>query len=163
MKLVVFWTARLFGLIRIRAVAWVVKKNCIGRSKGGCTTKIHALTDTSGRPLQLLFTQGQVHDSVVAVELIDFIHANACLADKAYDSDAIVQALQEREIKVVIPPTKNRKKKRRYDKELYKLRYRIECFFHDIKRFRRVATRFEKKIETFKGFVLWAAAFQWII
>jgi len=58
---------------------------------------------------------------------------------------------------------KNRKKKRRYDKELYKLRYKVECFFHDIKRFRRVATRFEKKIETFKGFVLWAAAFQWII
>jgi transposase len=142
---------------------WWCKKNEIGRSKGGCTTKIHALTDTNGKPLQLRFTQGQVHDSVVALDLMDFIHADACLADKAYDTNLIVNELKERGIGVCIPPRKNRKKKRRIDKELYALRYRVECFFHDIKRFRRVATRFEKKIETFKGMVLWASAFQWII
>ena len=102
------------------------------------------MVDIHGQPLELLLTPGQQHDCTVADRLIDFISGNACLADGSYDTDAILKELDYRGIKAVIPSGSERKKKRRHDKKLYKLRYRVECFFHDLKRFRRVATRYEK-------------------
>ena len=98
------------------------------------------MVDIHGQPLELLLTPGQQHDCTVADRLIDFISGNACLADGSYDTDAILKELDYRGIKAVIPSGSERKKKRRHDKKLYKLRYRVVCFFHDLKRFRRVAT-----------------------
>ena len=64
--------AVLFVPSKIQVAEKEGKKNAIGRSRGGCSTKIHALTDTNGKPLEIRITQGQVHDSVMAIELIDF-------------------------------------------------------------------------------------------
>ena len=99
----------------------------------------------------------------MAAVLIDHIAGNACLADGAYDSDHILAELKHRGLKAVIPPSVTRKVQRRYDKDLYAQRYLVECFFHNIKRFRRIATRYEKTIECFAGFLCLACAFQWII
>lgn len=98
----------------------------------------------------------------MAVTLMDFIQGESCLADMAYDSNNIVAELEQRGLEVVIPPKSGRRKKRRYDKELYRLRYLVECFFHDLKRFRRIATRYDKTITSFLGFVHLASALQWI-
>jgi len=120
------------------------------------------VTDTKGRPLEVLATIGQQHDSTMALSLMDFIQGGACLADMAYDSNEIVAELNHRRLKVVIPPTTARKKKRRYDKVLYRLRYLVECFFHDLKRFRRIATRYDKTVTSYLGFVHLASALKWI-
>lgn len=121
------------------------------------------VSDSHGRPVKLHLTPGNDHDSTAVPALIDFVPADHCIADKAYDSDSIIDALAERGIKAVIPSTSNRKKKRRYDKELYARRYLIECGFHALKRCRRLATRFDKTAACYAGFVHIAAILAWII
>jgi transposase len=127
------------------------------------SSKLHAAVDTKGKPLEIIITPGQQHDSTVAEHLIDFIAGEACIADLAYDADRILDELKQRGMKAVIPSSKGRKKQRRHDKELYKLRYLVECFFHNIKRFRRVATRYDKTAVSYAAFVQVACAFQWLL
>ena len=79
--------------------------------------------------------------------------AGAILADKAYDSDAIVAAAKQQGGEAVIPSKKNRKVPRDYDKHLYKDRKKVEWFINLIKQYRRVATRYEKTARNFLGFV----------
>ena len=107
-------------------------------------------------------TEGQVHDSQVAEDLMDYTSGTAILADKAYDSNAIVQAAKDRHMVPVIPCNRTRAKKRRLNKELYKFRYRVECFFFELKRFRRVATRYEKLAKNYSAIVHFAALFSWL-
>lgn len=78
-------------------------------------------------------------------------------ADTAYDSDAIRKRGRQLKARVCIKPNPTRKRKPRYDKELYKHRNQIERFFGRIKRCRRIATRYEKKPQNYAGF-LWLAA-----
>jgi transposase len=70
------------------------------------------------------------------------IAGDACIAHGSYDTNASLDDLREREKKAVIPSGPERKKKRRIDKSMH--RYRVEVFFHDLKPFRRIATRYEK-------------------
>ena len=107
-------------------------------------------------------TPGQQHESTVAEDLIDYLHADTCIADGGYDVDRIVQELKHRGIKAVIPPGARRLKKRRYDKNLYGIRYLVECFFHSIKRFRRIATRYDKTATCYNAFLQLACAMQWL-
>lgn len=79
------------------------------------------------------------------------------LGDTAYDGDETRQAIKKLNAKACIKPSKNRKTKKRYDKTRYKNRNQVERFFNRIKQYRRVATRYEKNIENFTGFV-WLAA-----
>lgn len=71
------------------------------------------------------------------------------LADKGYDSDAIVAQAEERGAQAVIPPRKNRKQPREYDKALYKLRHLVENAFLHLKRWRGIATRYAKNLSSF--------------
>ena len=93
-----------------------------------------------------------------AEPLIKAVKAGAYLADKAYDSDAVVAAAHRRGAEAVIPSKKNRKEPREYDKHLYKDRKKVECFINLMKQYRRVATRYEKTKRNFLGFVHLAAA-----
>lgn len=79
------------------------------------------------------------------------------MADKAYDSDRLIAALQARGIGAVIPPRSNRREQRAYDAYVYKARHLVEQFINRIKHYRRVATRYEKTAAHFLGFVLVAA------
>jgi len=65
-------------------------------------------------------------------------------------------------MKAVIPPNGCRTVQRRYDKRLYRIRYRIECFFHNLKRCRRIATRYEKTGRNYLALVHLAAALVWL-
>ncbi len=121
-------------------------RQAIGRSRGGLTTKIHAMVDALGYPLRFELTPGQDHDSVTGYRLLhelDFCPGEV-LADRAYDTNAILELLQSRAITPVIPSKRNRRVKRPLDSETYKERHLIECFFNKVKNYRRLATRYEK-------------------
>ena len=75
------------------------------------------------------------------------------IADKGYDSKAVVEAVEGRGAEAVIPSLSNRKEQRAYDKERYKDRNLAERFWHKVKQFRRVATRYEKTGRNFLAFV----------
>jgi transposase len=83
-------------------------------------------------------------------------------ADKAYDTDAIIEHLAANEIQAVIPPKSNRIVQRSFDQHLYKNRNLVERFFCRIKHFRRIATRYDKLAERFASFVALAAAIIWL-
>jgi len=127
--------------------------NALGRSRGGFSTKLHAVVTLDARPIELKATPGQQHEATVGEELLDFVRGEACLADGGYDADRLLEAARHRDLVPVIPPSKARKRRRRYDRQLYRLRYRVEVFFHNLKRNRRIATRYDKTIISFMGFV----------
>lgn len=83
------------------------------------------------------------------------------LADKGYDSDSIVELASSGGMNVVIPPKKNRKFQRGYDKALYKLRHLVENAFLYLKQWRGIATRYAKNTVSFlaavqiRCFMLW--------
>ena len=106
-------------------------------------------------------TGGQTNDGTQAIELLGTRQVEAVLADKGYDSDAIVAHVEAHGAKAVIPPRRNRKQPREYDRELYKQRNRIERCFSKLKHFRRFATRYEKSRASFTALV--ALACSWII
>lgn len=135
----------------------------MGRSRGGLTTKIHALVDAEGRPLSITLTPGQVHDSQPAAEILDTLDENAiCLADKAYDSDAIRNLVQKKGGWANIPPKSNRKKSFAFSKWLYRYRNLVERFFNKLKQFRGIATRYDKRKENFLAAIKLAAVIIWM-
>jgi transposase len=83
------------------------------------TTKIHAIVDALGNPVALSLTPGQSHDITQAVPLLDQVEPDAFLADKGYDSDALIATLEARGITPVIPPKANRRAPRKTDFALY--------------------------------------------
>ena len=86
--------------------------------------------DALGNPLKIILTAGQVHDLAGADALVPGMEAETLLADKAYDADKrVIDPLEAAGKIAVIPPKKNRKIPRAYDKELYEARHLIENFF----------------------------------
>lgn len=148
----------------------VLKKNTatgkqdqgLGRSKGGFTTKLHAACDGLGKPICLFITAGQRSDYTKALSLIEGRHMSVLIADKGYDANYMVEAGEKVGAKVVIPPRRNRKVQREYDKELYKERNIIERMFNKMKHFRRVATRYDKLDVTYLSFIFLAAIYLYI-
>lgn len=116
----------------------------MGKSRGGLSTKIHAAVDALGNPVRLFLTKGQASDHTKAQALIEGFNATYIIADKGYDSDAFITAIQNNQAIPVIPPRRNRKQPRDYDKTLYKERNLVERLFQKLKQFRRIATRFER-------------------
>ena len=113
------------------------------------TTKIHALVDALGNPVAFSLTPGQASDLSQAEPLLEDVEPQAFLADKAYDADRLILALQQRGIKPVIPPKRNRLIQRPCDFALYRERNLIERFFNIIKHFRAIATRYDKLARNF--------------
>jgi transposase len=127
------------------------------------STKIHATVDALGNPTGFHLTPGQAHDLDGADVLLPGLHANALLADKAYDADErVIALLRSVEIEPVIPTKANRKWPRPYDKELYKARSLIENFFCKLKQFRAIATRYDKTARNFLAAIHLAAAAIWL-
>lgn len=103
--------------------------------------------------MRILITDGTTADCTQACELIEGMNANYLLADKGYDSDAIVQKAQDQGMQVVIPPRKNRKVQREYDKQIYKFRHLVENAFLYLKSWRGIATRYAKNSKTFLAMI----------
>jgi len=137
----------------------------MGRSRGGLTSKLHALVDAEGRPVGLRLTDGQVHDACEAEALIAEIPEGATLlGDKGYDSNAIREASAARGVWANIPNRSNRKSRFGFSPWLYKQRNLVERFFNRIKQFRGIATRYDKDPANFMAAVklicvrIWCAA-----
>ncbi|WP_293979760.1 IS5 family transposase [Sphingobium sp.] len=117
----------------------------MGRSRGGLTSKLHALVDADGRSVSLRLTGGQIHDACEAEALIEAIPEGATLlGDKGYDSNAIREAAAVRNVWANIPNRSNRKQRFAFSPWLYKQRNLVERFFNRIKQFRGIATRYDK-------------------
>jgi transposase len=101
----------------------------------------------------LVLTPGQAADVKQAEELMKGVPAEVVIGDKGYDSDDLVEAIQAKGAEAVIPPKKNRKAQREYDRERYKDRNLVERFVGKVKQYRRVATRYEKTARNFLAFV----------
>ena len=112
--------------------------------------------------MKIKLTGGEVHDIVPAPEMIADIQADFILTDKAYDSDKFISLVESQGAQIVCPPKRNRKNQRTYDRHLYKERHLVECFFAKIKKYRRVATRYEKLARNYKAAVLIAACMIWL-
>ena len=114
--------------------------------KRGLNTKIHLAVDARGVPVRCVVTDGVTADCAKAGELIENTGARGLIADRGYDSDKIVQNAENLGMKVVIPPRKNRKILRKYDKNAYKIRRLVENAFLHLKRWRGIATRYCKNL-----------------
>ncbi|MHA6766576.1 IS5 family transposase [Sphingobium ummariense] len=134
----------------------------LGRSRGGLTTKIHMLADTFGRPLRFIVTAGQVGDITTAPALLNGLQAEAVLADKAYDSNALRALIADMDAIAVIPSNRCRKAVIPHDVAIYKHRNQIERCFNRLKHYRRFATRYERRTIHFTGFIHLAAAMIWL-
>lgn len=140
------------------------QEQAIGRSRGGRTTKIHAVADASGRLIGFDLTPGQMGDVRLAPDLIKTLPAAAqLLADTAYDSDKFREFLIARGSTPVIKPNPTRKKIPPFDKAAYKGRNVIERAFSHLKDWRRVATRYDKLARNFRATVTLALLFIWWI
>jgi len=137
-------------------------REALGRSKGGFTTKIHAVVDALGQALKFSLTPGQRHDITQASYLIEGFENSNVIADKGYDSKNFIEQIEKQQCTPVIPPRSNRKDPREYDQHLYKERHLVECFFNKIKYFRRVFSRFDKKASSFMGFLAYASLLLWL-
>ena len=132
-------------------------EQALGRSRGGFGTKVHAAVGPLGHPVELRLTPGQAPDIKQAEGLLGDHTPEAVIADKGYDSDAFVAAIEARGAEAVIPPLKCRKAPREIDAHLYRERNVAERFWSRVKQYRRVATRYDKKARNFLAFVQVAA------
>jgi transposase len=135
----------------------------MGRSKGGLTTKIHALVDARGLPILLKITPGQAHDGRSAADMFDTLsEGDVLLADRAYDSDALRTEMAARGVWANVRAMPQRIKPPAFSSYLYKLRNLVERFFSKIKHYRAVATRYEKHPENYLAVIKLAAARIWM-
>ena len=86
----------------------------------------------------------------------------ALLADRGYDSDAIITHVEAQGATAIIPAKRNRITQRDYDKIIYKERHKIECVFGFLKHYRKIFSRFDKIASRFSAFLHFVAALQWI-
>src|SRR6266498_3979106 len=160
------WTARLCEHIPVRPEP---EKKWGSRSPGAWTQPRwiqhqdprHSV-DALGNPLRFRLTGGQRHDITQADDLIANFDFERVIADRSYDSDEFLQKIAEKEAEAVIPPRKNRKDQREYDRHLYKERHLIECLFNKIKHYRRIFSRFEKLDKRLLGFLSFAGVLLWL-
>lgn len=95
---------------------------------------------------------------IAANELLDHAHGKALIGDTGYDSNAFRKAVRDRGMKAVIHCKPERKVKPRLSRKLYRQRYVVECFFHTLKRFRAIATRYEKTSQNYLALLQLACA-----
>ena len=134
----------------------------MGRSRGGLTSKIHALVDAEGRPINIRLTGGQIADCTEADALTDGLgEGDILLADKGYDSNAIRAKAAERGAWANIPPKANRKGSFSFSSWVYRQRNLVERFFNRIKHFRGIATRYDKRTDNYLAAVKLVAARIW--
>ena len=91
------------------------------------------------------------------------IAASGLIADRGYDTNAIVDAALDANLQIVIPPKKSRKEQREYDKEIYKRRHLVENAFLILKQWRGIATRYAKNAKSFLAAVQIRCFAAWFI
>jgi len=135
----------------------------MGRSRGGLTTKIHALVDADGLPVALELSEGQAHDARSARDMLRNLRpGQILLADRAYDSDALRAEVEKQGAWANIKPMPGRVRIPAFSAYLYRYRNLVERFFNKLKHFRAIATRFEKHDANYLALIKLAATRIWM-
>ncbi len=113
-------------------------------------------------PVRAIIISGTVADCKQAIHLIEGIDAQNLLADRGYDTNEIIDDARKNNINPVIPPKKNRKEQRSYDKHIYKYRHLLANAFFHLKRWRGIATRYAKNTSSFLAAVQIRCLFLWL-
>jgi transposase len=122
------------------------------------TTKILALTDALGNLVRFVLLPGHRFDTIGVPPLMQDVEFGGLIADKAFDSNAIIADLNERGAKAVISQHSRRSTPLQIDAEVYKWRHLIENFFCKLKEFKRIAMRSDKTDRSFSAIIHLAAA-----
>lgn len=99
---------------------------------------------------------------IKAVELLDFARGKALIGDTGYDSDAFRAEIRQRGLQPVLSSKPERKRKLPKNRALYRLRYLVEVFFHKLKRFRGLATRYDKTATNYLALIQVACSWLWL-
>jgi transposase len=135
----------------------------MGRSRGGLTTKIHAVVDANGLPVKIGLTPGETHDNQLCAVLLSELRPQAMLlADRGYDADWIRALASDQGAWANIPPKRNRKDVICFSPCLYRARNVVERFFNKIKQCRRIATRYDKLATNYLAFIKLASIRIWL-
>lgn len=121
----------------------------MGRSRGGLSSKWHIAVDSLGRPIRFLLTGGQANDSNHALALIAGLPADHVIADKAYDTHAILDYVEAIGALPIIPKRSRMNRARGFDPQKYKRRNMIERSIGKLKQLRRIATRYDRLPENY--------------
>jgi transposase len=135
---------------------------CFGKTKGDRNSKLHAMTNSNGKLLDLILRPGNEAEIKTAEELLGELSDCIVLADKGYESDVLRRHIERLGGIALIPGRKNRKKKVFYVKEVGKKRHVVENYFARIKRYRRIGTRYDRLSETFVSFICLASIMDWM-
>lgn len=139
------------------------RSDCMGRSRGGLTTRIHALVDALGLPIGLKLTEGQAHDGRSAADMPGGLGEGCILlGDRAYDSDAMRANLAARGAWACVKPMPGRVNIPAFSPYLYRYRNFVERFFSKLKHFRAVATRYDQRDDNFLASVQLASIRIWL-
>lgn len=135
----------------------------MGRSRGGLTTKIHALVDAEGLPINLKLTEGQADDGRSAADMLDTLtEGTVLLGDRAYDTNRLRNTLAERGVWANIKPLRHRLERPVFSAFLYRYRNLVERFFNKLKHYRAIATRYDKRPENYLAAVKLASLRIWL-
>ena len=139
------------------------RRQSMGRSRGGLTSKIHAVFDTNGLPVRLALTAGETHDNRLAGNLLSRLKSGTMLlADRGYDANWIRDLATKKRAMANIPLRSNRNDPICFSPYLYRARNRVERFFNKIKQCRRVATRYDKLAANYLAFIQLASIRLWL-
>jgi len=139
------------------------RRQSMGQSRGGLTSKIHAVVDTNGLPVRLALTAGEAHDNRLAGRLLSRLKSGTMLlADRGYDADWIRDLVRQRGAWANIPPKRNRTEALCFSPYLYRARNLVERFFNKIKHCRRVATQYDKLAANYLAFIQLASIRLWL-
>lgn len=146
----------------------------LGRSQGGVSTKVQLQAEGSGKPMSFVLSPGQRHEAVVFKSLLEQgavrrkgggrprTRPQRVIGDKGYSSSAIRCYLRHRGMRQTIPCKSNQRRRGRFDRGSYRQRNWIECLINQLKQFRRVATRYEKRAENYLTMLTLAAIWIWL-
>ena len=134
----------------------------IGRTKGGLNTKLAALVDTAGRIVALDLAAGPRNDQYAVLPILAAARGRWLVADRGFDSDVFRHRLRSQGIRACIPSLPNRRRPLPCHRGFYRHRRKVENCFCRLKRFRRIATRYDKLAATFTAFLHFAVALDWL-
>jgi transposase len=146
----------------------------LGRSQGGFSTKVHLRAEGNGKPMAMVLTPGERHETTAFERLMDLgavkrpgpgrpkLRPRRVVGDKGYSSGKIRAYLRQRGVRYTIPRRTNERRTGPFDRELYRERNRVERLINRFKQFRRLATRYEKRAENYHGMWVLAAILLWL-